>query len=886
MKKNFFSIILLFLGLSGSLNAAPVSLESAQTVALKFFQHYSSRSVNAIADQIVYKNNTAPAFYIFTFENGGFVIVAADDAVKPILGYSTTSIFDKNNVPVNAQDWLTSYKNQISQIVGERTDNSQTLQEWDRIRNDQFTSSRAAVAPLCTTLWDQGCYYNDLCPADVKATSSCGHVYTGCVATAMAQIMKYWNYPAQGNGSHSYNHSIYGTLSADFGATTYDWASMTNSVTSTNNAVATLMYQCGVSVNMDYGVDGSGAYSGNVPFAMINYFSYSSTAELKSLSGFTTENWILMLKNELDAQRPVYYSGDDGTVGHAFVCDGYDSYDNFHFNWGWSGYANGYFAIGALNPTSTYKINSNNQVIVRIKPPSNAPIANFSASNTIPDVGGVVDFTDKSTNNPTSWSWYFEGGTPSSSTSQNPQVTYAVAGIYLVSLTVSNADGSDTKTMSGYISVGGASLAWVKQNTGFVTADRGIDQIMIVDPLIVWAKAYDGSNASSFIREFTRTTDGGITWTPGTITFTGSDNYGVSNIFPMNDTVCYACMFPISDNYGGYIVKTEDGGNTWTIQSSATFAADQGWADFVHFFNETDGVAMGDPNSLGFVIYTTTNGGNTWTLVPYSNIPANLSGETGVTNLYSAVGNTLWFTTSKGRIYKTIDKGATWTVTNTGLSGTCTPTFKDANIGIVTLNASPYTLRKTTDGGATWTTITPTGTFLVAPNLAYVKGTQSMWVDVSATQSSTGSSFSLDDCASFTNIDMGAAQYTSVAFIDSLTGWAGGFNTSSSDGGIYKWNPSYDLTTDVNPIPSVNEKIKLYPNPTSDLVTVEFSAPLEASATITVYNLLGEKVRIFKAASGDNSASVSVSGVGSGMYILTVESNGRVLTTKRLSIVQ
>ncbi|HUX54654.1 MAG TPA: C10 family peptidase [Williamwhitmania sp.] len=878
-----FSIILL--GVNSCLKANPVSLESAQAVAEIFFQHYSSRSVNTVSDAIVYKGSTAPEFYVFTFQGGGFVIVAADDAVTPILGYSTTSIFDKDNVPINAQDWLNSYKGQISDIVAKRIDNTQTLNEWNKIRNGQFSATRGAVAPLITTTWDQGCYYNQLCPSDPSATTICKHAYTGCVATTMAQIMKYWNYPNQGNGSHTYTDLTYGSLSADFGSTTFNWANMPNYIADTNIDVATLMYECGVSVDMAYGADGSGAFSGDVPAALINYFSYSPTAEIKSLGSFTTDNWILMIKNELDAQRPVYYAGDNGTEGHAFVCDGYDSYNNFHFNWGWSGYANGYYPIGALNPTTSYKFNYNNEVIVRIKPSSNAPIASFTASTTIPDVNTPVTFTDKSANSPTSWKWYFEGGTPSTSADQNPQVTYDTKGSYLVSLTVTNADGNDIKTISGYISVGGASAAWVKQNTGFTNPNRAVNQIAIVDPMIVWAIALDWNSPTSYIREFTRTTDGGINWTPGTISFTGSGDYGVANIFPMNDTVCYACMFPVTNATGGYIVKTTDGGINWTIQSTASFGADGGWADIVHFFNENDGVAMGDPNSHGFVIYTTSNGGNTWTRVPYSNIPVNLSGETGVTNLYDAVGNTLWFTTSKGRIYKTIDKGATWTVANTGLPNSCTPTFKDENMGIVALNTSPYTLKKTTDGGATWTTFTPTGTFLIAPQLAYVKGTKSMWVDVSATQNSIGSVYSNDDCASFKNIDMGAAQYTAVAFLDSLTGWAGGINTGPTDGGIYKWNPTYDLTTGVNHIPSVSQNLKIYPNPSNDLVTVEFSAPLEASATVTVYNLLGEKVRILNAVSGDNSTNLSVSGLSSGMYILTVQSGGKLITTERLSVV-
>jgi len=711
-------------------------------------------------------------------------------------------------------------------------------------------------------------------------------VYTGCVATAMAQVLKYWNYPSQGSGSHSYTHATYGLLSADFGSTTYNWTNMPNNVVSSNNSVATLMYHCGVSVEMDYSADGSGAYSGDVVPALVNYFNYSPNVEMKSLNSFSTANWIMMLKAELDAHRPVYYGGDNGTEGHAFVCDGYDTDSKFHFNWGWSGSANGYFAIGALNPSLSYKFNSNNEAIIRIKPPSNAPVAGFTASGTMPDLKGSISFTDQSTNTPTSWSWYFEGGTPSTSIEQNPTVRYDNVGSYLVSLTVSNADGSDTKTISGFINAGGASAAWIKQNTGFVNPSRRIDQIMIVDPMVVWALAGDGSGSNNTIREFTKTTDGGINWTPGTITFEGSSDYGVANIFPLNDQVCYACMFPQTDPTGGYIVKTTDGGTTWAIQPTATFAADQGWADFVHFFNENDGVAMGDPNDNGFVIYTTSDGGENWTLVPYAQIPTKLSSEAGLVNAYDAVGNTLWFGTSKGRIFKSIDKGNTWTASTTGFTGMTIPIFKDENIGIASQSDSPYAIKKTTDGGTSWTTLTPSGTFLSQSHLTFVKGTRALWINVGAATDNIGSSFSSDDCASFINIDKGSVQYTSVAFLDSLTGWAGGFNSTSTDGGIYRWNNNWMVTTDVNPIPSVNQNIKLYPNPTSDLVNIEFSSPLKDRAVITVYNLLGEKVRVFDAASGESSANMSVSGLGSGMYILSVESAGQLITTKRLSIVK
>jgi PKD repeat protein len=394
---------------------------------------------------------------------------------------------------------------------------------------------------------------------------------------------------------------------------------MTNNVSSTNTAVATLMYHCGVSVDMNYGVSGSGSYSWYVPNALINYFAYQNTAEIKFMADFTTTNWISMLKAELDASRPVQYSGIDGSFGHAFVCDGYNSSNQFHFNWGWSGSSNGYYAIGSLNP-SGYSFNQNNMAVVRIKPPSNAPVANFTASTITPPVGGSVIFSDASTNTPTSWSWTFDGGNPSTSTQTNPQnITYATAGQYQVSLTVTNANGTDTKVRTQYINVGGTPSAWTKQNTGFSVASRGIDQIFIVNPYVVWAKAYDGSGSAANVREFTRTINGGITWTPGTITFTNSANYGVSNIFAINDSVCYACMFPYpTSGTGGKIVKTTNRGTTWTEQTTAPFTGS--WADFVHFFDVNNGVAVGDPIGSEYVIYTTSNGGNSWTQVPGANM--------------------------------------------------------------------------------------------------------------------------------------------------------------------------------------------------------------------------------------------------------------------------
>lgn len=885
MKKTISTLFMVFAGLI--LWASPVSMESAQKVAEKFYKHYAPAKSALIVDSYASHYQGTVTYYTFIFESGDFVMISADDAVTPVLGYSDEGNFDKNNIPENAKSWFEDYSKEIKNIIDLNTDNTATLAEWNKIKNGNFNDAKVPVTALCTTTWDQGCYYNGLCPTDASASWTCGRVYTGCVATAMAQIMKKWNYPANGVGTHTYTDPTYGAQTVNYAATTYNWGSMPNNVSSTNTSVATLMYHAGVSVNMNYGVDGSGAYSWDVPNALISYFNYSAAAELQIQANFTTANWIAMLKNELDNSRPVYYSGDNGSAGHAFVCDGYNASNQFHFNWGWSGSSNGYFAIGSLNPSGG-PFNQNNMAVIRIMPPSSAPIANFSASTTTPAVGGSVNFTDASTNNPTSWSWTFDGGSPATSTLQNPtNITFATAGWHQVSLTASNASGNDTKIRSQYINVGGTPSAWIKQNSGFTTVSRGIDQIQIINPFIVWARAYDGANPTAYIREFTRTVNGGITWTPGTIAFTNSANYGVSNLFAMNDSVCYACMFPISGT-GGKIVKTTNKGVTWTEQTTAPFTGS--WADFVHFFNETDGVAMGDPAASGgdFVVYTTTNGGTTWTQIAAASIPNATTTEAGITNLYDAVDNTIWFGTTFGNIYKSTDKGLTWTKTATGFGTTAVPTpvFKDASTGIVTASNSStgayLGMKKTVNGGSTWTTVTPTGFYVKSPNIDFVPGTAAMWVDVSS-GTGKGSSYSINDCSSFLNIDTGSTQYTTVTFMDINTGWAGGFNTSSTDGGIYKWDYSV-ITDNAEFSDPTTDNMSIYPNPAKDKLFLGFGIFANKEADVVIYDILGKVVYsntvnpVF-----EPTIEIDLPKLESGVYIVSVNT-GNTVVTKKITI--
>ena len=274
--------------------------------------------------------------------NNNFTIVAADERVWPIVGYSSESRYNKKDQPPAFVEWLENKKREIEYIkLNNIKPESKVSQQWDKLSSQDSKSAEvfAEVMPLLETSWNQGCYFNAMCPTD--GNGPCSHVLTGCVATSMAQIMKYWSYPTIGTGSRTYSHSTYGNLTADFGSTTYQWSQMPENVTSQSDAIAALMFHCGVSVNMDYGPAASNA--GEPIAALINYFNYSSEAELVLMNSFSASEWADLLKSELDLKRPVWYRGNSSEVGHAWICDGYQNSNYFHFNWGWGGSQDGYF---------------------------------------------------------------------------------------------------------------------------------------------------------------------------------------------------------------------------------------------------------------------------------------------------------------------------------------------------------------------------------------------------------------------------------------------------------------------------------------------------------------------------------------------------------------
>lgn len=359
-----------------------VTADEARAVGLRFLNANTSQTRGAGDLQMATAYRTAQgdtAFYVFNAANG-FVMVAADRCATPILGYSDEGPFNASNVPVQMQGYLQGFVEQIAYGIGHPTAVSATAaQQWQEVLSSghlSHTRSNDHVDPLITANWGQGCYYNALCPENPNG--QCGHVPTGCVATAMGMIMHYWGFPTHGNGTHTYTPDGYPAQTANFNSTTYDWPNMPDQLTTASsqeevNAVSTLLWHCGVALDMQYDLGGSGAFVQDMRVALGNVFNYSCSQveELGVNQYITTNQWFSKIKSNLDDGMPILYSGYSGDDGHAWVCDGYDADSLLHFNWGWNGVGNGYFAIGASNIWS-YEFNDATQTIFDIHPQCNA----------------------------------------------------------------------------------------------------------------------------------------------------------------------------------------------------------------------------------------------------------------------------------------------------------------------------------------------------------------------------------------------------------------------------------------------------------------------------------------------------------------------------------
>jgi len=471
MKKVLILSAIAIVVMTGRLSATAVSQQSALTLAQNFFKMKSAAANNsAFTLQLSYTKTETDGtvdFYVFNASPmPGFVIVAGDDNVLPVIGYSTESYFDVNDRGITGiNDWIKSSSAKIQYAITNHIQADATIRNlWNSYTQgiNPQTSRSSTVGPLLTTTWNQNPYYNSLCPPAALPTSSGSKAVTGCVATAMAQIMKYWSYPAKGTGTHSYNDATssgysvtYGTLSTDM-TRQLNWSAMPNNVSSNNSPVDSLMYELGVAVDMDYDSTGSGAFVlttetfGGGPCSQsvyaTNFYYNPTTLQGVHLSSYTTADWITLMESEINAGRVVQYEGDDPTQGgHTWVMDGYEpqssGLDYLHMNWGWGGVSNGWFSVtNLLTANGGFNPSQNDAALIGIQPlapfaitltPSSPSICTSSAGATL-NAQGPAGAT---------YSWTPTTGL-SCTTCQNPTATPSSTTLYTVRVDSSGVIGS------------------------------------------------------------------------------------------------------------------------------------------------------------------------------------------------------------------------------------------------------------------------------------------------------------------------------------------------------------------------------------------------------------------------------------------------------------
>lgn len=325
--------------------------QDGEALTLKSLKSYRNNELRAMSLKAEIPNHQLPELYVFYFTNGSFVVVPADNNLRPVLAYSSLALKDPEDMPPAFQMWLEFYASDVVRVRETSFEHSENQRLWQEISANDFGSipRNRDVSPLLKTNWNQDWPYNELCPLDPAGPG--GRVYVGCVATAMAQVMKYWNKPITGQGSSSYYAYGYGYQSVNYGNTTYLWDEMPNSVSGSNIPVATLMYHAAVSVEMGFAPDGSGSNGMKARNAFESYWGYPG-ATYNQKQSYSSTQWESLLRAQLDNGIPMYYSGSNTDSGHAWNCDGYQGTDYFHFNFGWSGSYNGYYYLNSITPGS------------------------------------------------------------------------------------------------------------------------------------------------------------------------------------------------------------------------------------------------------------------------------------------------------------------------------------------------------------------------------------------------------------------------------------------------------------------------------------------------------------------------------------------------------
>lgn len=345
----FYKILILLLFIPGLATTKTLTKDKVTTLGVRaFYQKAQSVCPEACSYSLkscqFLKSDGIIDLAVLHFDSG-YLIFSAEDAVFPVLAYSFTNDIDLDNLAPGVRFFLSQYRQEIATMRHKHSAPSDNVRNaWNELLHpSKGVTAETIVAPLLRSSWNQNKYYNDLCPQDENAPGGYdGKVPNGCVAVAMSQIMYYYRYPESGTGSHT-NFTDYGYFYVNFAQQHYHYDAMCDKLNFYNNEVAKLIFHCGTAINMMYGPDGSGAYSADVPDAMSSYFRYNTDSHHESKHNYTNDSWCNMLKADLEARRPIYYSGYSEDGGHAFVCDGYNSDNYFHFNFGWGGSGNGFF---------------------------------------------------------------------------------------------------------------------------------------------------------------------------------------------------------------------------------------------------------------------------------------------------------------------------------------------------------------------------------------------------------------------------------------------------------------------------------------------------------------------------------------------------------------
>ena len=427
--------------------------------------------------------NNIKNFYVVDLNPQGFVLVSANTYFVPIIGYSFTHSLSFNNLPIQLQHIMNSYRENIFYDISNNLNvNDRIFNLWNKYTNNiEEDRDLREVTPLITANWNQGGAWNNMCP---------GNSLVGCVAVAMGQVIYYWHHPLQGSGYSSYYHQQYGPISVNFEDYTYDFSSMEDN--NATEASQLLLYHAGVSVEMNYSEWGSGAsvcWEGpSSQDALINNFNFIDETVCNTKINYDDEGWVALIEEQLDNGWPIIYRayGENDGPGHAWNVDGYQDGGYLHCNWGWGGSSNGYFYFNNLSGGGFNFVESQ-AVLINIFPQGiNNPMALFEYQ--IEDM--QVNFVDLSEqineNEIISWNWNF-GDNAWTSTNQSPVFTYNEYGQYEVSLIVTDNYGLDSDPF--YESVNVLNLTYDLNGDLFINV---LDIVYLIDLILFDNQVFEG----------------------------------------------------------------------------------------------------------------------------------------------------------------------------------------------------------------------------------------------------------------------------------------------------------------------------------------------------------------------------------------------------------